>query len=1118
MSNDLIARFLDEQYVISELPYLDPGDVVKLSGVSYKITESVYDLSLLPDGFYYKATGSNGEKFLIKFLFKFKSPSAEPKPVAHTLLSELSHPSMAVPVEFATGIKKYGFKYCYEIYEMKSDFYTLLNVELSPSAVRKALLPQVKSLLEYLHANDIYLPYLHLSNFFVTPGTSPRIVLAGYGHALMKSKFPVVDKTPLSKTNLGRFFYSPEIAEGQYSETSDYYSFGMILMRLFYPEVFDQELYQDILRNGEELKPLIDYKTELYEVNTIIEGLTLKEELNRFSSADLDDLIAGRKVVPLYYGTFFMLRDDLGDEKLHNIGDLVELLKTQAERFLKYVRVPVNLKALTDWFNNLEGVKDISGLKKRFIRYQNIQPDYFIEIILRHLLPSHKINLNSIDFDFTSTEEAANTIALYFRNLEHNYFYYKDQDIKIDLFRFLLACHELSEVEPVKYNHLKDVLDRSLALLSVNPASFIDSFSAKSLVISPANWARLFHEFIPQKFFRSFEGTKIQKIEDFAFYLAQHPEVLSDEFHFYDMYKFLAWNGISEVKGKTYKELVFEILDARVECDIAIARIEETEPGRYKMVYSYRYSLTNYFKSLGEELPFSTEIKQQHIFVFKKMGFRSTGKVFKLLIEHLREEHDLQIEKITEETTKMLQEQLNGVLKTEIKWQTILVNILIIGGLGYLISAYGIDLALDEKTRWYLSLMPATSFFLYDIFPYLFIFAFILMLLSLSQNLKLIGGLAFLAVALSVGGTWYSYDSAVTGIDRMIDMKRAVLSELYRGTSTLSKPVVIPPTEILTFFDYALGKSNTDLNPLIGYSATADEFSVSSSVRVFARTLRKLEDGSYAAKFEPVDDESAGEKRVASIAIPDNSGFLNTSGFFAFKMKIDDISIKGGPASVFGIAFNHFYLIITPNYARLIKKSVPPEDRSDELLILSEMKNFDYTIEASGSTRDVEPAGIVERVFADTEIARGEVSVGEEKFDLEVSALFSTISVKINGKEVILAKNKSGFTDLDYEEFKPAISILVGAKSVYSFGMVSISAITDPTTERNTLAKKDLKCKPSQAAAFFTDAQLSQKASANPGPKEELVVTGMIGDAIQLETGSGLWVYLNKKDVEDIFF
>lgn len=1118
MSNDLIARFLDEQYVISELPYLEPGDLVSLSGVSYKITESCYDLSVLPDGFYYKAVDTGGDKFLIKFHFKYKYPSGEPKSVAHAGLSELNHPSLATPVEFATGIKKYGFKYCYEIYEMKSDLIPLLNVELSPAAVRKGFLPQVKSLLEYLHSCDIYLPYLHLCNFFVTPGTSPRVVLTGYGHALVKSKFPVVDKTPLGKANLGRFFYSPEISEGLYSETSDYYSVGMILLRLFYPEVFEQDAYSAILRNGEELKPLIEYKTELYEVNTIIEGLTLNEELNRFSSSDIDDLIAGKKVVPLYYGTFFMLRDDLGDEKLHNIGDMVELLKTQAERFLKFIRIPANLKALNDWFNNLEGVKDISGLKKRFIRYQNIQPDYFIEIVLRHLLPSQKISLNSIDFDLASPEDAVNTVMLYFRNLEHNYFYYKDQDIKFDLFKFLLACQELSDTEPLRHKYLRDALERTLAILSINPASFVDSFASKSLIIAPANWARLFHEFIPRKFFRSFEGTKIQNIEDFAFYLAQHPEVLTDEFHFYDMYKFLAWNGISEVKGRTYKELVFQILDDKVECDIAIARIEETEPGRFKMVYSYRYSLTNYFKSLGEELPFATEIKQQHIFVFKKMGFRSTGKVYKQFIEYLKSEHDLQTGKITEETSKMITEQFHAVLKTELKWQTILVNILIIAGVGYAISAYGIDLALDDKTRWYLSLMPTTSFFMYDIFPYLFIFAFILMMLSLSQNLKLVGAIAFLTVALSVGGTWYSFESGVAGIDRAIEFKRAVLTELYRGTSTVSKPVVIPPSEMVTLYDYALGKSNTDLNPLINYSATADEFSVSSSLKVFLRKLRKLEDGSFAAKFELLDDDAAPEKRVATIPIPDNSGFLNTSGFFAFKLKIEKIRIKGGPASMFGIAFNHFYLVITQNFARLVKKTVPPEDQSDELLVLSEMKSFDYNIEASGSTRDVEPAGVIEKVFIDNEIAKGEVAVGEEEFDLEVSALFSTISVRINGKEVILAKNKNGFTDLDYEQFKPNISILIGAKSNYSFKSVSISSITDPTTERNTLARKDLKCKPIQGASLFSDAQLSQKSEIKPGSKDEFIVTGMTGDTIQLETSTGQKIFIAKKDVDDIFF
>ncbi len=1118
MSHDLIARYLDEQYVITELPYLEPGDVVVLSGVSYKITESCYDLSIIPDGFYYKASNPANEKFLIKFLFKFKNPSCEPKPVVHGVLQEMHHYSLATPVEFATGIKKYGFKFCYEIYEMHSDLIPLVNVDMSPAAVKKSFLPQIKNLLETLHENDIFLPYLHICNFFVAPGQNPKIVLVGYGHALMKSKYPVVEKSPFSRTNLGRFFYSPEIADGLYSETSDYYSLGMILLRLFYPETFSEHIYSELLRNGEELKPLIDYKTELYEVNTIIEGLTLHEELNRFSAAEIDDLIAGQKVVPLYYGTFFILRDALGDEKFHNIGDLVEFLRNQAERFLTYIRIPANLKALTDWFNNLEGVKDIAGLKKRFIRYHSIQAEYFIEIILRHLLPSQHIILNDIDFDLTDLQSIDQTVALFFRNLEHNHFYFKDHDLRFELFRFLVACNELSESDPVKYTALKQIQERALSILSVNPASFVDSFSGRSFQINPAEWARLFHEFIPQKFFRSFEGTKIQKIEDFAFYLAQHPEVLSDEFHFYDMYKFLAWNGFGEIKGKSYKDLVFEILEDKVECEIAIARIEETEPGRYKMVYSYRYSLTRYFKSLGEELPFATEIKQQHIFVFKKMGLRSTGKVFKLFMDHLQHDQDVEIEKIGEETSKTIHTQLNDVLRIDIRWQTILINLLIIAGVGYTISAYGIDLVLDEKTRWYMSLMPGISFFLYQIFPYLSIFSFMLMLLSLSQNLKLVGSLAFLAVALSVGGTWLSFDNAVTGIDKKIEMKRAVLTEFYKGGTAPSKPDTIVPSAMATLFDYALGKSNSDLMPLVDYSANGGEFTLNSSIKAFTRKLRKLEDGSYAAKFEPASSESAPESRVASILIPDNSGFLNTSGFFSFKLNVENVRIKGGPGSVFGIAFNHFYLIITQSHARLVEKSAASESNSDELLVLSEMKSFNYNIEASGQTKNVEPAGVIEKVFNDKEIARGEVSVGDGEFNLEVSALYSTISVRINGKEVILAKNKNGFTDLDYEQFKPTISVVFGEKSSFSFGNITISTITDPTTEKNTLAKKDLLCRPKPGAVLYKDAGLSSKFEVKSGEKLDLTIVDMTAKALELRTADGTTLFIAKKDIDDILF
>jgi hypothetical protein len=77
-------------------------------------------------------------------------------------------------------------------------------VDLSPSAVRNSFMPQIKDLLDFLHTNDFYVPFLHISNFFVVEGEKPLLLLFGYGHTLMKSKFPVIEKTPFSEGNLCR--------------------------------------------------------------------------------------------------------------------------------------------------------------------------------------------------------------------------------------------------------------------------------------------------------------------------------------------------------------------------------------------------------------------------------------------------------------------------------------------------------------------------------------------------------------------------------------------------------------------------------------------------------------------------------------------------------------------------------------------------------------------------------------------------------------------------------------------------------------------------------------------------------------------------------------------------
>ncbi|MCA0389670.1 MAG: hypothetical protein LCH52_14360 [Bacteroidetes bacterium] len=1119
MPQDQLARFLDEQYVISDLPYLEIGDSIVLSGITYKIIESFYDIDFLPDGFYYKASNSDNEYFLIKLLFKFRNVANEPKAVVHSGLTGLSHESLAVPVEFGTGIKKYNFKYCFEIYELPGDVVPLVNVDIAAGAVRNGLLPQVKNLLEYLHENDFYLPHLHLCNLFVSPGKSPRIVLFGYGHALMKSKFPFIAKTSFSEGNLCRYYYSPEIIEGLYSETSDYYSVGMILLRLFYPETFDSAAYRSIVRNGEELKPVIDYKTDLYEVNTIIEGLTLHEELNRFSSKEIEDLIAGKRVVPLYYGSFFLFKDDFGEGKLHNLGDFVELVKSEPERFLAFSKAPQNLKALSDWFNGLEGVKDIAGLKKRIIRYQNITPKYFIEVILRHLLPTKNLILNEIEFDFSDKTEIEKNLQIYFRNLEHIHYYFPTHDIRAELFYFLLAASEISESDPTGYKLLRDARDTVCSILEINPVGLIDSFSTPSMTVFPAQWARIFHAFIPKKYFRSFEGTKIQNLEDFAFYLAQHPEVLTDEFHYYDMIRFLENFGITDLKGRTYKEIVFEIMDKKVECDINISRIDEIEAGKYKMYFSYRYSLTNFFKSHGLELPFTTEIKQQYNYEFKKKGLKSASQTVKHFFSHLEKEFSVKIEKITEEKKSEIANRFNEILATKIRWQTVLVNILIIAGTGFLISEFGSGLVLNEKMKWYLNLMPDFEFFAIKLLPYIVMTGFVGMLYVLSQNLKLIGFIVFTLLLATGGATWFVYEKGSKAIEEDVSLKKSILTELYTGRSAETKPEVISPKEMAALFDITFGIVNPGYKPLVQYLADQERFRVKSNSRVVSRTLRKLQDDSWAAKFDLIDNFSLPiERTVGTVPIPDNNGFFNSLGYFGFKLKMDKIKIEGGDNSVFGIAFNRYYLLITKSEVKLYKKEEENKGDKNEFLLLSQMTGYDYSIEASGPDREVMPAGVLEKLFTEKELVKGNPEINNSEFDLEITVLFSSISVRINGKEVIKTNEKNGYTDLDYEHFKPNISLVFGVESDYSFTSVTISPLPDPTGDRNYLARHNLKGKIKPGSSLFTDKGLSSASAEKPTDKEILFVKNLEGNVVTLESSAGKVFYLSKKDVDDIYF
>ncbi|WKZ73364.1 MAG: hypothetical protein QY308_03975 [Ignavibacteriaceae bacterium] len=503
MKEETLAALLDEQYSITELPEIDPGSLINLSGFQYKIIEPIFELNIIPDGFYYKAIGEDSKNYIIKFSFKYKNPAYEPKPSVHTLLTSLSHEGLAKSKEFATGIKKYKFKYCYEVYEVDTDIVPLMFVDVAASAVKHSLLPQLKDLIEYLHKNDVFLPYLHICNLFVKPGEKPKIILLGYGHAMSKSKFPVVEKSSFSESNLCRFFLAPEVMEGLYSTTSDYYSLGMILLWIFYPDTFSKKNFTAILQNSKELKPIIEYKPELYEVNLLIEGLTLHEELNRFTAAQLNDIMAGKQVLPLYYGKFYLVKHPKGNEKLHNIGDLVVFIQSQPDKFKKHLSHPADLQAFTEWVSSLDGVKNSASLKGYLIRYKNYPVDFLSEIILRVLIPGRPLKIGGNEYSLTEPSEYKETASDFFRHLEHVHFYDKGASLDFELYRFLLACRELYNSDTKKYPVLNDTFNRALEILELEPDVFDEEFAKKTINITQKKWAFLFH-FHSKQIFQGF--------------------------------------------------------------------------------------------------------------------------------------------------------------------------------------------------------------------------------------------------------------------------------------------------------------------------------------------------------------------------------------------------------------------------------------------------------------------------------------------------------------------------------------------------------------------------------------------------------------------------------------
>ncbi|MCD4794506.1 MAG: protein kinase [Bacteroidales bacterium] len=410
--------------------------------------------------------------YALKLYFEFKDAENEPNTEAISRIKNIKDVDILRLYDYGTGINKYKGKYCFEISDFAygHDLLRVVNLKekYNPDFIEKEVIPQIFLGILKLHENRIYHCDLKPQNVFYLDKTQVEIVVGDYGSA-KTFEFDAEKKSRKTTTVKGTDFYlPPEQARGFISEKNDYYSFGMILLHLFYPEKIllnesepkslSHSKLKQIIERQFEAKPIIDFNPKYERINKLIEGLTLVDFNLRWGEKEVKNWLEG-KSVDVYYkkevlktgvGEYSEKTLIFGTYKINSVYDLRDYILNEKNWYADLIEDEENRDDFTEWILNLyAGDRSKRSAFNRIVKlYSQEGIDFVADAIIRFFLPEHPVSIGLKSYNFAEPDDIIKSTALAFSHLIFDLWDSStEKDIKLFIFSYEFALRHIKNKE-----------------------------------------------------------------------------------------------------------------------------------------------------------------------------------------------------------------------------------------------------------------------------------------------------------------------------------------------------------------------------------------------------------------------------------------------------------------------------------------------------------------------------------------------------------------------------------------------------------------------------------------------------------------------------------------------
>jgi serine/threonine protein kinase len=632
------------------------GDKLLLKNTEYTVKHTISKGT--GEANVYAIEDNKGNLFALKLYFEFKDEAEEPNGIALERIQKLNDPDILKLIDFGIGSDKYLGKYCYEISDYAlggnildvSDYKT----KYTPSFIESEIIPQLYLAITKLHQYKIYHCDIKPGNILFKDKEQTDILIGDYGSAKaydLKSEKALRKSTTIKGTE---YYLAPEQARGIVSEKNDYYSFGMVLLHLLYPESFsfgpdfrriDRDKFEQIIERQYNLKPIVDFNPKWKKMNTLIEGLTLINHINRWGFNEFEKWTKGEKVEVSYRtkGATDVKPFKTGPIEIYTPEEFINYIESKSTWYQDFFEDFEVYGMIKEWLDSLYGIPE----RKRFERVVDLyklsgKPALLIVIKL-FLLPHSELYIEGEAFDFNDLDKLPETVTRYIAKIDSLY----KASTPDKLVLYFLQLEYLLNDKYYRENKDKKVF----ALLSklynpfVSDLKMPETFTHKTRIhahIYPAkgdfNYEYLitvFQSFNENRPYPDNNGKPVNDLEELVLYYMKNKNTFNDKYHILERYALLRKFKSSNLIGYKLEDIVDKALVHKSEIKINIQHIS------FKTLcnvhYSIDYVLDSYLKQNGIDETITFKEDKGYIYADKNRLLAVVAA--NQFIKYLNEEH-----------------------------------------------------------------------------------------------------------------------------------------------------------------------------------------------------------------------------------------------------------------------------------------------------------------------------------------------------------------------------------------------------------------------------------------------------------------------------------------------